>query len=117
MTEKNLRLAVDIGGTFVDAIELDTATGEFRFEKASTTPRNPSDGVLNAIAALKTPLDQTALFTHGTTLGLNAVLERRGAKVGIITNEGFRDIFTGGCWHEYLDCSTCIEMGLLRGLR
>jgi len=96
LTEKNLRLAVDIGGTFVDAIELDTGTGEFRFEKASTTPQNPSDGVLNAIAALKTPLGQTALFTHGTTLGLNAVLERRGAEVGIITNEGFRDIFLIG---------------------
>jgi len=55
-----------------------------------------SAGVLNAIAALETPLDRTALFTHGTTLGLNAVLERRGAKVGIVTNEGFRDIFLIG---------------------
>ncbi|MEQ8248096.1 MAG: hydantoinase/oxoprolinase family protein [Alphaproteobacteria bacterium] len=96
MSEKHLRLAVDIGGTFVDAIELDTTTGAFRFQKASTTPRNPSEGVLNAIAALETPLDRTALFTHGTTLGLNAVLERRGAKVGIVTNEGFRDIFLIG---------------------
>ena len=52
MSEKSLRLAVDIGGTFVDAIELDTATGDFRFRKASTTPRHPSDGVLEAIAAL-----------------------------------------------------------------
>ena len=96
MSEKPLRLAVDIGGTFVDAIELDTASGEFRFRKASTTPRNPADGVLDAIAALATPLERTALFTHGTTLGLNAVLERRGANVGIITNEGFRDIFLVG---------------------
>ena len=96
MSEKPLRLAVDIGGTFVDAIELDTATGDFRFRKASTTPRHPSDGVLEAIAALATPLARTALFTHGTTLGLNAVLERRGARVGIITNEGFRDIFLVG---------------------
>ena len=96
MSEKTLRLAVDIGGTFVDAIELDTATGEFRFRKASTTPRNPSDGVLDAIAGLGTPLARTALFTHGTTLGLNAVLERRGARVGIIANEGFRDIFLIG---------------------
>ena len=96
MSEKPLRLAVDIGGTFVDAIELDTATGELRFRKASTTPRKPSDGVLDAIAGLGTPLERTALFTHGTTLGLNAVLERRGAKVGIITNDGFRDIFLIG---------------------
>ena len=96
MSEKTLRLAVDIGGTFVDAIELDTVTGEFRFRKASTTPRNPSDGVLDAVAGLGTPLARTALFTHGTTLGLNAVLERRGARVGIIANEGFRDIFLIG---------------------
>ena len=96
LSEKRLRLAVDIGGTFVDAVELDTGTGEFRFRKAATTPRNPSDGVLDAIAALETPLERTALFTHGTTLGLNAVLERRGARVGIITNDGFRDIFLVG---------------------
>ena len=96
LREKTLRLAVDIGGTFVDAIELDTVTGEFRFRKASTTPRNPSDGVLDAVAGLGTPLARTALFTHGTTLGLNAVLERRGARVGIIANEGFRDIFLIG---------------------
>ena len=94
--EKALRLAVDIGGTFVDAIELDTATGGFRFRKAPTTPRHPADGVLDAIAGLGTPLERAALFTHGTTLGLNAVLERRGANVGIITNEGFRDIFLVG---------------------
>ena len=96
MSDRSLRLAVDIGGTFVDAIELDTETGEFRFRKASTTPRNPSDGVLDAIAGLETPLARAALFTHGTTLGLNAVLERRGARVGIIANEGFRDIFLIG---------------------
>ena len=91
-----MRLAVDIGGTFVDAIELDTATGEFRFRKAPTTPRRPAVGVLDAVAALGAPLERTALFTHGTTLGLNAVLERGGARVGIITNEGFRDIFLVG---------------------
>lgn len=96
MTTGKFRLAVDIGGTFVDAMELDTQTGQFRFQKASTTPRKPSEGVLNAIEALGTPLDDVELFTHGTTLGLNAVLERRGAKVGIITNEGFRDIFLVG---------------------
>ena len=96
LNDRPLRLAVDIGGTFVDAIELDTGTGEYRFRKASTTPRNPSDGVLDAIEGLETPLARTALFTHGTTLGLNAVLERRGARVGIIANEGFRDIFLIG---------------------
>ncbi|QKW12257.1 hydantoinase/oxoprolinase family protein [Verrucosispora sp. NA02020] len=96
MTRRPIRLAVDIGGTFVDAMELDTRTNRVRFRKASTTPARPADGVLAAIEALGTDLAEVELFTHGTTLGLNAVLERRGGRTGIITNEGFRDIFLIG---------------------
>ncbi len=96
MTRPPIRLAVDIGGTFVDAMELDTRTNRVRFRKASTTPARPADGVLAAIAALGTDLSEVELFIHGTTLGLNAVLERRGGRTGIITNEGFRDIFLIG---------------------
>jgi N-methylhydantoinase A len=95
-TDSPRRLAVDIGGTFVDAIELDPATGVVRFRKASTTPEQPWVGVLNAIDALGVDLNRVEVFIHGTTLGLNAVLERRGGRTGIITNEGFRDIFLLG---------------------
>lgn len=94
--DKPLRLAVDIGGTFVDAMELDNRTGVVRFKKASTTPARPWEGVLAAIDALETDLSQVELFIHGTTLGLNAVLERRGGATGIITNYGLRDIFLLG---------------------
>ncbi|WP_055479939.1 hydantoinase/oxoprolinase family protein [Sphaerimonospora mesophila] len=90
------RLAVDIGGTFVDAVELDRDTRRIRFRKASTTPRRPWEGVLDAFDALGTDLAATELFIHGTTLGLNAILERRGARVGIIANEGLRDVFLMG---------------------
>lgn len=90
------RIAVDIGGTFVDAVELDTRTRAVRLQKASTTPREPWQGVLDALDILATPLDQVELFIHGTTLGLNSVLERRGARTGIVTNEGLRDIFLIG---------------------
>lgn len=90
------RLAVDIGGTFVDAMELDLVTGAVRFQKASTTPSEPWRGVVAAIDALGTDLASVELFIHGTTLGLNAVLERRGGPTGIITNEGMRDIFLLG---------------------
>ncbi|MCX4472601.1 hydantoinase/oxoprolinase family protein [Micromonospora sp. NBC_01655] len=96
MTRRPVRLAVDIGGTFVDAMELDTRTNRVRFRKASTTPARPADGVLAAIAALGTDLSEVELFIHGTTLGLNAVLERRGGRTGIITNDGFRDVFLIG---------------------
>ena len=96
MTDAPFRLAVDIGGTFVDAMELDQRTGVVRFRKASTTPARPWEGVLNAVEALGTDLSQVELFIHGTTLGLNAVLERRGGSTGIITNAGLRDIFLIG---------------------
>ncbi|MCS5734426.1 hydantoinase/oxoprolinase family protein [Herbiconiux daphne] len=96
MSATPLRLAVDIGGTFVDAMELDTRTGVVRFRKASTTPARPWEGVLAAVDALGTDLAEVELFIHGTTLGLNAVLERRGGATGIITNYGLRDIFLLG---------------------
>ncbi len=96
MTDRPYRLAVDIGGTFVDAMELDQRTGDVRFRKASTTPSEPWKGVLDAIEALGTDLGEAELFIHGTTLGLNAVLERRGGATGIITNAGLRDIFLIG---------------------
>jgi N-methylhydantoinase A len=90
------RIAVDIGGTFVDAMALDSETREITFRKAPTTPRQPSEGVLDVVRALEQPLGEAALFVHGTTLGLNAVLERRGARTGIVTNAGMRDIFLLG---------------------
>ena len=95
-SKPNYRIAVDIGGTFVDAVELDMETGAFRFEKSSTTPEAPWQGVVDAIGRLQEKLDNVHVFTHGTTLGLNAVLERRGALTGIITNKGFRDVFLIG---------------------
>jgi len=95
-TRGKKRLAVDIGGTFVDAIELDEATGAVDFKKAPTTPGRAHVGVLSAVTGLGADLPRTEFFIHGTTLGLNAILERRGARTGIITNDGFRDIFLMG---------------------
>ena len=96
MTVKRFRIAVDIGGTFVDAVEFDQNTGGVRLRKAPTTPGRPAEGVLEAVRLLGTPLAQTALIVHGTTLGLNAVIERKGAVTGILTNAGFRDVFEIG---------------------
>ncbi|MCZ6837648.1 MAG: hydantoinase/oxoprolinase family protein, partial [Alphaproteobacteria bacterium] len=90
------RLAVDIGGTFVDAIVFNPATGALRLEKDFTTPDDASRGVLSAIERLEVALAEVETFVHGTTLGLNTVLERKGAPTGIITNEGFEDIFEMG---------------------
>jgi N-methylhydantoinase A len=89
-------IGVDIGGTFVDAVEFDRRAGTVRLAKAPTTPGRPWEGVLHALDRLATPLEAVDLFIHGTTLGLNAVLERRGALTGVITNDGLRDIFVIG---------------------
>jgi N-methylhydantoinase A len=90
------RLAVDIGGTFVDAVELDQRDGGIRLGKSPTTPDRPWEGVLGALDQLGTSLPEVEVFIHGTTLGLNAVLQRRGVRTGIITNDGLRDIFLIG---------------------
>jgi len=93
---KPYRIAVDIGGTFVDGIEFDRRSHAIRLEKSPTTPKEPWRGVLDVLDKLGCDLRQTDLLIHGTTLGINAILQRRGEQTGIITNEGFRDIFEIG---------------------
>lgn len=89
-------LAVDIGGTFVDAVTFDPSTGDIRFEKDFSTPDSPDRGVRAAIDRLDLSARQLGAFIHGTTLGLNTVLQRSGVITGIITNEGFEDVFEMG---------------------
>lgn len=87
-------IGVDVGGTFTDLVLHDAATGEIRVAKQPTTPSAPERGVLAAVDAA-VPADLLARcrhFVHGTTVGLNALLERRGATVGLITTAGFRDV-------------------------
>ncbi|WP_059013560.1 hydantoinase/oxoprolinase family protein [Streptomyces specialis] len=88
------RVGVDVGGTFTDLIMCDDATGEIRVAKRPTTPRAPEKGVLDAVrAGVGTErVGSLAYFLHGTTIGLNALLTREGATVGIITTRGFRDV-------------------------
>src|SRR5918912_2536462 len=90
------RLAVDIGGTFVDAVVFDVTNGEWRLEKSFTIPGNEASGVNDAIRRLGLDGSAMSSFIHGTTLGLNTVLERKGARTGILTNAGFEDIFEMG---------------------
>ena len=88
------RIGVDVGGTFTDLIFYDDESGEVRVGKVPTTPAEPDRGVLEAIsAALTTELvDASKYFLHGTTVGLNSLLTRTGAIVGLLATEGFRDI-------------------------
>jgi N-methylhydantoinase A len=85
---------VDVGGTFTDLIFYDDESGDVRAGKVPTTPAEPDRGVVDAIdAALTTELvDASKYFLHGTTVGLNSLLTRTGAVVGLLATEGFRDI-------------------------
>lgn len=90
------RVAIDVGGTFTDVVALDGSSGNLTFDKVPTTPSRPEDGVLAGFAASGVPLADIETFIHGTTLGLNALLTRRGARTGIVTTQGFRDVYLLG---------------------
>src|SRR5690625_1538042 len=93
---KRYRLAADIGGTFTDVVLFDRKTGKYNNEKVPTTPANLSEGVLNGVTKMIDNLDDVDFFVHGTTVGLNAFLERKGVKMALIVTEGFRDIYEIG---------------------
>src|SRR5919198_1522021 len=89
------RLGVDVGGTHTDLVLLDTTTGELSVEKVASTPKNPALGVLEGIAnfiAKGIAPDEIAFFAHGTTITTNALLEMRGAKVGLLITKGYRAV-------------------------
>ncbi len=91
---RRFEVGVDIGGTFTDVV-CRSDTGEVRLVKIPTTRANPSAGVLHAVQhmaqAWQVQPAAIARFVHGTTVATNAVLERKGARIGLITTEGFRD--------------------------
>ena len=99
------RLGFDIGGTFTDFVLLDGETGEIRLHKCLTTPDDPSAGALRGLgellAAARLGLAQVGHLIHGTTLVANALIERRGARVGLLTTQGFRDILEMGTEQRY----------------
>ena len=90
-----MHVAIDIGGTFTDAVAIDD-NGVIKTAKASTTHDNLTVGAVNSLKALKINFDQVSSFVHGTTAGLNALLERKGGKVALITTKGFKDIYEIG---------------------
>ncbi len=94
---RRIRAATDVGGTFTDLVyyEIDGESGameSFRTEKAHTTPPDFEKGVLDTLD--KAGLDYAAIdfFAHGTTVVINALTERKGARTGLITTYGFRDV-------------------------
>jgi len=91
-----MRIGVDVGGTFTDFVLLEDATGRARTYKCLTTPRDPSEAIEQGLRALAAQapgcIEQLQEVIHGTTLVINAIIERKGARTGLITTRGFRDV-------------------------
>jgi N-methylhydantoinase A len=85
-------IGVDVGGTFTDVFVLDEAAGTASVAKVPTTRPDQSGGFLGGIGKQVDDLSTVSVVVHGTTAGTNALLERKGAKVGIITTQGLRDV-------------------------
>ena len=99
MIDDKCRIGIDVGGTFTDIVAVSEA-GTVTFAKATSTPSDPSIGVMNAVERLadelgissKNLLSKTESIVHGTTVATNALLERKGAKTGLLTTLGHRDV-------------------------
>jgi N-methylhydantoinase A len=87
-----VRLGIDVGGTFTDLVLIEEDTGQVLTAKASSTPENPVEGVLNVIHQVGAASQQISALVHGTTVATNALLERKGARTGFLCTRGFRDI-------------------------
>jgi N-methylhydantoinase A len=87
-----VRIASDIGGTFTDLVYLDEASGEVGVAKVSTTPRNFAEGVIETLRRGKVDAPGARFFVHGSTIFINAITERKGARTALITTQGFRDV-------------------------
>ena len=94
MVSRTSIVGVDVGGTFTDIFWLDEATGECRVAKVPSTPDDQSRGFIEGViaGAGETGIPALANVVHGTTVGTNALLERKSAKTGLITTAGFRDV-------------------------
>jgi N-methylhydantoinase A len=89
-------VGIDVGGTFTDLTAVDDATGLVVVTKVPSRPRNEAAAVLDGLAALGIAPRDVRRLVHGTTVGTNAVLERRGAPVAVLTTAGFRDLIEIG---------------------
>jgi N-methylhydantoinase A len=95
-TTPAIRLAADVGGTFTDVAAFNEATGELQLGKTLTTPARLVSGIENGVARAGSRFAAARLFLHGTTVAINTILERSGARCALLTTQGFRDIYEIG---------------------
>ena len=93
-------IGVDVGGTFTDFIAYDDDSGDSVTYKMSSTPRNPTDAIIDGLKVMMARFgiakDSIAQVGHGTTVGTNTLIQRKGARVALITTKGFRDVLEIG---------------------
>ena len=95
-TASGLRLAADIGGTFTDIAVFDDKTGSLSFGKVLTTPQRLVEGINAGVAKAGSDYAATGLFLHGSTIAINTMLERTGARTALVITQGFRDVYEIG---------------------
>lgn len=107
----DLRVAVDVGGTFTDVCIFDDSRKEMRVTKVPSTPDNPMQAVLNGVERGEIDLSKVQLFSHGTTVATNALITRRFPQAAMVTTKGFRDAIEirdgtkDNLWDAYSDVS------------
>ncbi|MFM2280595.1 MAG: hypothetical protein RLZZ444_2826 [Pseudomonadota bacterium] len=94
MAGTSYRVSADIGGTFTDLVFQEAESGRCFAYKVLSTPKNPALAVIEGLDKALPDGSEAAFFIHGTTVGLNAVLTRRGAKVALLTTKNYRDVYT-----------------------
>lgn len=90
------RLAVDIGGTFTDVAAFDEKSGRLLLGKALSTPARLVDGITHGVEKAAVRYADASIFLHGSTIAINTLLERSGARTALVTTEGFRDVYEIG---------------------
>ena len=95
-----MKLGIDIGGTFTDLVLLNETSGKLHFAKTLTTYPDPTVGIMNGVQEIlqnfSVKIADIKTLVHGTTLVTNAIIERKGAKTGLITTAGFEDVLEIG---------------------
>src|SRR5690349_11327321 len=92
----HIRLAADIGGTFTDIAVFDERTGALSFGKTLSTPQRLVDGIDKGVEKAGSDFRSAGLFLHGSTVAINTILQRTGARTALLITEGFRDIYEIG---------------------
>src|SRR5699024_3640385 len=110
-TVANLRVAVDVGGTFTDICIFDESTQSMRVTKVPSTPDNPMTAVINGVRRANIDLTDVEPFSHGTTVATNALITRKFPKAALVTTKGFCDVIEirdgtkDDLWDAYSDVS------------